>query len=156
MQAYNERLSAPTAWWGFAVLGGLIGGIIFLPVGPAAAGVAVLVAAVLIGVGVNAYGAPRIRVTGDELLAGKARVPLSALGEATALDQEEARALRMERADPRAFMLLRSYVPTAARVEVTDPEDPTPYLYLSTRNPARFVEVLDAVRKHRSAQPDAG
>lgn len=39
-------------------------------------------------------------------------------------------------------MLLRGYIPTAVRVEVTDPEDPTPYLYLSTRQPERLVAAL--------------
>jgi hypothetical protein len=42
----------------------------------------------------------------------------------------------------RAFMLLRGYVPTAVRVEVSDPDDPTPYLYLSTRRPEQLARVL--------------
>jgi hypothetical protein len=29
---------------------------------------------------------------------------------------------------------------------VTDPQDPTPYLYLSTREPERLVEALAAAR----------
>lgn len=62
------------------------------------------------------------------------------------LDGEEARAWRLHKADPRAFMLLRSYVPTALRVEITDPDDPTPYVYLSTRAPKRLAAALDAVR----------
>ena len=41
-------------------------------------------------------------------------------------------------------MLLRSYVPTALRVEVTDPEDPTPYVYLSTREPQALAAALAA------------
>jgi hypothetical protein len=43
-------------------------------------------------------------------------------------------------------MLLRGYIRTAVRVEITDPEDPTPYAYLSTREPARLVAALTAVR----------
>ncbi len=58
------------------------------------------------------------------------------------LDAEEARAWRTHRADPRAFMLLRSYVPTAVRVPVTDPQDPTPYVYVSTRAPERLAAAL--------------
>jgi hypothetical protein len=41
-------------------------------------------------------------------------------------------------------MLLRSYVPTALKVEVTDPADPTPYVYLSTRSPQRLADALAA------------
>ncbi|NUU21954.1 MAG: DUF3093 domain-containing protein, partial [Streptomycetaceae bacterium] len=152
MQAYNERLAVPASWWGLVAGAGLVGGIILLPVGPAAAGVAVLVAAALAGWGLSAYGAVRVRITDGFLEAGRARLPLSALGEASVLDAEEARSLRMEKADPRAFMLLRSYVPTAVRVEVADPDDPTPYLYVSSRNPARVVEVLAAVRRRNAAQ----
>ncbi|MFE1975819.1 DUF3093 family protein [Streptomyces hygroscopicus] len=58
----------------------------------------------------------------------------------------EAAAWRTYKADPRAFMLLRSYIPTALRVEVTDPEDPTPYVYVSTRNPEALAAALTAVR----------
>jgi hypothetical protein len=43
-------------------------------------------------------------------------------------------------------MLLRSYVPTAVRIEITDPEDPTPYVYLSTRDPQALAAALTAVR----------
>jgi hypothetical protein len=43
-------------------------------------------------------------------------------------------------------MLLRSYVPTALRVEVTDPADPTPYLYLSTRDPEALAAAIGAAR----------
>jgi hypothetical protein len=32
-------------------------------------------------------------------------------------------------------------------VEVTDPADPTPYLYLSTREPERLAEALDTARR---------
>jgi hypothetical protein len=62
------------------------------------------------------------------------------------LDAEEARAWRTYKADTRAFLLLRGYIPTALRVEVTDPEDPTPYLYLSTREPERLAQALEAAK----------
>ncbi|MDX6354043.1 MAG: hypothetical protein QOF98_946, partial [Streptomyces sp.] len=58
-------------------------------------------------------------------------------------------AWRQYKADPRAFMLLRSYVPTALKVTVIDPTDPTPYLYLSTRTPQRLAEALAAVKTAR-------
>lgn len=152
MQAYSERLAVPTSWWGLVAGAGLVSGLMLLPVGAVAAGVAVVVGAVLAAWAVNTYGSVRVRVTDAFLEAGRARLPLAALGPASALDAEEARSLRMEAADPRAFMLLRSYVPTAVRVDVTDPDDPTPYLYLSSRNPARLVEVLDAVRRRNASQ----
>lgn len=71
---------------------------------------------------------------------------MSALGEAEILEPEEARAWRTYKADTRAFLLLRSYIPRALRVEVTDPDDPTPYLYLSTREPERLAAALKTAR----------
>jgi hypothetical protein len=97
-------------------------------------------------VAVSAYGSARVRVVAGSLVAGDARIPVEALGEARALDAEEAQAWRTYKADPRAHMLLRGYVRTAVRVAVTDPEDPTPYVYVSTRRPAALVSALEAAR----------
>ncbi|MFE2941738.1 DUF3093 domain-containing protein [Streptomyces sp. NPDC059255] len=143
---YDERLTAPPAWWGIAALLAVAGGLMTLPLGALPMLGGVIVAGALAAAGVSAYGSARIRVVADSLVAGDARIPVSALGTAEVLDPEEARAWRLEKADPRAFMLLRSYVPTALRVEVTDPDDPTPYVYLSTRTPQALAAALDAVR----------
>ncbi|WP_077801152.1 DUF3093 domain-containing protein [Streptomyces sp. JHA26] len=143
---YEERLTAPRSWWLFSFLVGLSCALILLPLGtlPMLGGLAGGTAAA--AVVTSSYGAVRIRIVGESLVAGEAKVPLTALGEAEVLDPEEARAWRTHKADVRAFMLLRAYVPTAVRVEVTDPEDPTPYLYLSTREPERLVEALRAAK----------
>ncbi|GAA3636996.1 DUF3093 domain-containing protein [Streptomyces chitinivorans] len=144
---YDERLTAPRLWWLIAALSGISLGLILFPLGlmPLLGGL--VVGTALGAVAVSAYGSARIRVVADSLVAGNARVPLSALGEAHVLDEEEARAWRTHRADPRAYMLLRGYVPTALRVEVTDPADPTPYLYLSTRRPRALAGALEAARR---------
>jgi hypothetical protein len=139
---YEERLTAPVGWWAIAALAGVMAGLIFLRASPLAALVAAVVTAVLAAALVVAYGRVGLRVRDGYLEAGPARLPLEALGAATALDAEAARRLRTTEADARAFMLLRGYVRTAVRVEVVDPADPTPYLYLSTRRPERLAGVL--------------
>ncbi|WP_340557166.1 DUF3093 domain-containing protein [Streptomyces sp. GSL17-111] len=145
MQAYDERLTAPRSWWlTVPALSGLTLGLVVLPLGPVPMLAALVAGAALAAAGLSAYGAVRVRVVAGSLVAGSARIPLSALGEARVLDAEEARAWRSHRADPRAFMVLRAYIPTAVRVEVVDPQDPTPYVYLSTRRPQRLVSVLGA------------
>lgn len=141
---FEERLTAPAAWWAVTAMAGIMGGLVFLRVSPAAALVALLVTAALCGALVVAYGRIGVRVQDGYLEAGPARLPLTALGAATALDAEAARRLRTTEADARAFMLLRGYVRTAVRVDISDPEDPTPYLYLSTRRPEKLVKVLSA------------
>ncbi|MFJ4918360.1 DUF3093 domain-containing protein [Streptomyces sp. NPDC088725] len=143
---YDERLTAPRSWWGIAALIAVAGGIILLPLGPLPLLGGLIGAGAIAAAGVSSYGSARVRVVADSLVAGDARIPVSALGAAEVLDAEEARAWRLHKADPRAFMLLRSYVPTALRVEITDPDDPTPYVYVSTRDPRALAAALDAVR----------
>jgi Protein of unknown function (DUF3093) len=148
---YDERLTAPRSWWVTAALAGMSLGLVFLPTGMVPSLAGVVTGSALTGAAVSAYGSVRIRViTGARgeasLVAGSARIPLAALGAATALDPQEARAWRMHKADPRAFMVLRGYIPTAVRIEVTDPRDPTPYLYLSTRHPDRLLSSLESAR----------
>ena len=142
MQSYEERLTAPRSWWLIAALAAVGLALILLPLGklPMLAGLAVGAAGA--AAAVSSYGSPRIRVVAGSLVAGDARIPVSALGKAQVLDAEEAVAWRTHKADPAAYLLLRSYIPTALRVEVTDPEDPTPYLYLSTRDPERLAAAL--------------
>ncbi|MEV7109870.1 DUF3093 domain-containing protein [Streptomyces anulatus] len=139
---FDERLTAPRSWWFITFGVGVACALMLLPLGtlPLLAGLAggTVAAAVL----VSSYGSARIRVVAGALVAGDARIPLSALGEPEVLDAEEARAWRTYKADARAFMLLRGYVETAVRVEVTDPDDPTPYVYLSTRNPQGLAAAL--------------
>ncbi|KOG51264.1 membrane protein [Streptomyces griseoflavus] len=146
MQSYEERLTAPRSWWVIAGLIGVACALMLLPLGTLPMLGGLIGGAALAAVAVSSYGSVRIRVVGDALIAGDARIPVSALGEARVLDPEEAVAWRTHKADTRAFMLLRSYVRTAVRVEITDPQDPTPYAYLSTREPERLVAALAAVR----------
>jgi hypothetical protein len=148
-QPYDERLSAPRSWWAMALGVGVAMAIILYPFGPLAMLAGLAGGGALSMMAVSSYGSARIRVVAGSLVAGKARIPVSALGEASVLDPAEAVAWRSHKADPRAFMLMRSYVPTALKVEVTDPADPTPYLYLSTRSPRRLAQALDAVRTGR-------
>jgi DUF3093 family protein len=148
---YDERLTAPRSWWLIAALVGVGGALVMFPFGvlPMLGGLAV--AGILAALAVSSYGSARIRVVADSLVAGEARVPLTALGAAHVLDEEEAFAWRTHKSDPRAHMLLRSYIRTAVRVEVTDPADPTPYIYLSTRTPRRLADAISAAAEPRPA-----
>ncbi|MEV0255641.1 DUF3093 domain-containing protein [Streptomyces sp. NPDC050732] len=147
MQPYEERLTAPRSWWFASVLVGVAMALIMLPFGtlPLLGGLVggTAVAAVV----TSAYGGVRIRVVAGSLVAGDAKIPVSALGDAEVLTGEETRAWRSYKADPRAYMLLRAYIPTALRIPITDPDDPTPYAYVSTRHPEELAKALVAVRE---------
>jgi hypothetical protein len=147
---YEERLTAPRSWWFLSFLIGVSFALVMLPFGtlPMLGGLVGGTAAA--AVVASSYGSPRIRVVGDSLIAGEAKIPVSALGSSEILDPEEARAWRTYKADVRAFLLLRSYIPGALRVEVTDPEDPTPYLYLSTREPEALAAAIEAAKNPKA------
>ncbi|MDX2544561.1 DUF3093 domain-containing protein [Streptomyces sp. WI04-05B] len=151
---YEERLTAPRSWWLISFLVGVSFALILLPFGTLPLLGGLVGGTAVAAVAASSYGSIRIRVVGDLLIAGEARIPVAALGEAEILDAEEARAWRTYKADTRAFMLLRAYIPTALRVQVTDPKDPTPYLYLSTREPEQLVAALESARA--AAVRDAG
>ncbi|MER5481182.1 DUF3093 domain-containing protein [Streptomyces sp. NPDC002734] len=144
--SYDERLSAPWHWWLYCLLLGMAAALVVYPFGVLPMLGGLVLGGALSAIVVSSYGSARIRVAGDALLAGEARVPVRALGAAEVLDPAEARAWRSHKADPRAFMLLRAYAPRALRVEVVDPQDPTPYLYLSTREPERLAAAIEAAR----------
>ncbi|MET8682413.1 DUF3093 domain-containing protein [Streptomyces sp. NPDC004647] len=146
MQSYEERLTAPRSWWIIAALIGVALGLIMLPLGPLPMLGGMIGGVALAGAAVSSYGSARIRVVAGSLVAADARIPVEALGAPEVLDAGEAVAWRTYKADPRAHLLLRSYIPTALRVEITDPADPTPYIYLSTRDPEGLAAALTAVR----------
>ncbi|MFD9307443.1 DUF3093 domain-containing protein [Streptomyces sp. NPDC060048] len=143
---HDERLTAPRSWWGIAALTGLACALMLMPLGTLPPLAGLVGGTALAGLVVSSYGSQRVRVAGGALAAGDARIPVTALGDPEVLDPEEARAWRTYKADTRAFMLMRSYVPTAVRVEVTDPADPTPYVYVSTREPQALVAAIRAAQ----------
>ncbi|MEW2494279.1 DUF3093 domain-containing protein [Streptomyces nodosus] len=143
---YEERLTAPRSWWLICLAAGFSMALILVPFGTLALLAGLVGGTAVAAVVASSYGSIRIRVVGDALIAGDARIPVSALGGTEVLDPEEARAWRMHKADTRAFMLLRAYIPRALKVEVTDPADPTPYLYLSSREPERLAAAIKAAQ----------
>lgn len=143
---YDERLTASLIMWLFPAGSGISFGLVFYLFGTVPGLLALVAGTAAAAVLLSTYGSARIRVVQGLLVAGEARIPVQALGTAYPMDREEAFAWRTRKANGRAFMLLRSYIPTALRVEVTDPDDPTPYLYLSTRNPEGLARALEDAR----------
>lgn len=140
--AHDERLTVPRAWRVIVFGFGLAMALVFLPYGAAAALVAFAAGGGLATSFTVSQGSMRIRVTPELLVVGDARLPLGTLGEPHALAGEEARAWRTYKADTRAFLVMRSYISTAVRVDVLDPDDPTPYLYISTREPEQLAAAI--------------
>src|SRR5499425_659240 len=120
MRVYHERLRVPLSWWvvGLATIAILATEVI--PGWPLPVQVAIYV--VLVGgfatVLLN-WGRPSVDVGAGELRVGAARLPLTAVGEVTALDEAQTRSLRGPRGDPAAFLFIRPYLRQSVYVEVT-------------------------------------
>lgn len=151
MRTYEERLSPPVWLWVVVWAMSLSLGLAFLAaLGPWWGLVA---AAVPGGVAstVLVRAAAAVRVEDGHLTAGRAQIPVSALGPARALDKEQARQTRGPASDPAAYHLIRGWVPAGVRAEVVDPADPTPYWFVATRRPAQLAAALDAARGENRA-----
>jgi hypothetical protein len=97
-----------------------------------------------------------ITVDGSGLTVGRVRLEAAYLGVATALDREAARRVRGVDADPRAFVVLRGWVPTAVQLTVDDDRDPTPYWLVATRYPDALAAALASCREAATSSIDPG
>lgn len=150
---YRERLYAP--WWLWAictVIVATLGIAVGFPLGWVA-GVAAGVVAEGAVVWVLVTASALVEVGAASLVAGRATLGYDAMGTVTALDGPAAGLLRGRDADPRAYLLLRPWVPAAVRVDVADPDDPAPYWYVSTRRPAAVAEALERARSAAPRSP---
>jgi drug/metabolite transporter (DMT)-like permease len=141
MSIYREKLWP--AWWLFVATALVIPAslLVFVPINFTTG---VIVAIVLYtGCCVALLlGAPLIEVTNQYLRAGRATLPIEAVGVATAFRGDEARLQRGQQLDARAWLMIRGWVAPVATVTVVDEEDPTPYWLLSTRNPEALAAAI--------------
>jgi Protein of unknown function (DUF3093) len=138
---YHERLLAPPLWWLIAAAMVASLGIAYAVATPWWVALTVTAVATSVAVlGLIAYGSAVVSVDSDGVRAGRALLPMNACGAVTVLSVSQFHHLRGPGADARAYLLLRPYVATAVRIDVTDTADPTPYWLVCTRHP----EQLDA------------
>lgn len=90
--------------------------------------------------------APVIIVSDGLLTAGPARIAISLTGETAHYRKADATHARGPGLDARAFTLFRGWVDPVLRIDLIDPEDPTPYWLISTRRPERLQEALATQR----------
>lgn len=88
----------------------------------------------------------RLRVDERIVQAGRARIPLDAVGEATPLDRE-AMQLARRSGDPRDYLVLRAWSSRrGVSFAVVDPRDPHPRWVVSSRRPQAFAAAINAAR----------
>ena len=140
---YRERLTVP--WWGWPVAVAAAAFVATeLAIGALAlrSPVTYVIAAVLAIAGVLALSRITVRVDGTHLHVDDAHLPLSVVGDVTVIDAAARRDLLGQDADPVAFVIMRPWIPGGVRVELDDPEDPTPYWFVSSRHPEALAEAI--------------
>ncbi len=164
---FAERLWPGVGMWLFALALSATAGLVFYPAGGWPAVLLAGAGAAGIAGALFAWWSPRVRVVDvlqsdpgdgtDEateareepspqrwLQAGRARIPVAALGHARVLDREQWRQALGPAMDARSHRLVRGWITTGVTVEVTDARDPVPYWLVSSRRPAELCRVLRA------------
>ncbi|HWD80931.1 MAG TPA: DUF3093 domain-containing protein [Kribbella sp.] len=148
---YRESLRVPVSWWIIAAAAVItLFVIVAVPVGTIAGAIVGGLAAVLLLALFLRYGGARVEVDEQHLRAGRAQIDRTYLGDAEALTGEAARNAFGRDCDPKAYLVLRSYLPGAVRVRIADPDDPTPYWVIATRHPDRLAAALSGHSVGRS------
>jgi hypothetical protein len=142
---YRERLWASP--WVFIATALVIPAsiLVFLPINRVA-GIVVAVVLYAAILGLLAIGSPTIQVTETALVAGRAQVPLHFVGSVTAFRDDEASLQRGQKLDARAWLLIRGWVSPIVRVEIIDPDDPTPYWIVSSRTPEALAGAIEGAK----------
>lgn len=141
--SYRERIypSIPMYVVGALVVPAVIG--VFTPINFTVGivlGVAVFTGYVAILVATS----PVIEVTKAVLCVGSAKIPLRYVGKVEAYtNREAARAEAGPNLDARAWTVLRGWVKTSVKIEITDDRDPIPYWLVSCRRPNELRDELN-------------
>jgi hypothetical protein len=151
---YNERLGvSPWAWLAALAVDLIIGFevLIGFPHLPTWVPFAVLLpasAALLLW-----SGRIRVTVTADELLVDDARLPLAVISDVVALDAAGKREALGVGAHPLSFIIQRPWIGPAVQILLDDPDDPTPFWVISTRQPVELATVLLAAVRPDPLKP---
>jgi hypothetical protein len=132
---------------GLLVMAGFCG-VVALPFG-AVPGVVTAVVALLVMAGLLIARTPAVGVRQGEFVAGRAHIPLALLGELTALAPDAMRRAHGPGLDARAHLCLRGWIHSGLRLDLVDPQDPTPYWLISSRHPERLLAAVEEYRRAR-------
>lgn len=139
--AFRERLAPSAPTWLLVPGAGGAAALVLWPVSPLA-GVVGAVAIALVVAAALWQASTVVAVHAGELVAGRARVPLDLLGDASAHRGPDARHERGPGLDARAHLCIRGWVDPVVKVALRDPADPTPYWLVSSRRPEELAGLL--------------
>jgi hypothetical protein len=141
-----ERLwPAPWVWLSILVVAGFCA-VVVLPFG-GTAGLLGFAVPLLVMAAVLLRGSPLVGVRDGEFVAGRAHVAVGLVGEVTVLDAPAMRHAAGPGLDARAHLCLRGWVRAGLRLDLVDPQDPTPYWLVSSRRPERLAAAVAECRR---------
>ncbi|MFB9777978.1 DUF3093 domain-containing protein [Brevibacterium otitidis] len=140
---YRERLWPPFSWWLVAAFLSAMTAAIVFPVWVWGALIIPVVVFILVALWLRSASAVVI-VTDTEFIAGPAHIDRSFIAEAQACDEKQSFAERGPLLDALAFLMLRPWEKRLVKVILDDPEDPTPYWLVSSKNPQALAGALNS------------
>jgi hypothetical protein len=105
-------------------------------------GAAIGVAVVLAIWALLVVRAPRIQVSEEELRVGTVAISRGLIGDPQVISKADIFLERGPNLNPAAHKVFQGSVQTAVKIPIVDPEDPTPYWLISTRNPDKIAQAL--------------
>ena len=140
---FDERLSVPL-WWYLPAIGVavLLGAEVHMGYPGVRSWIGYAVTVPLFVVALIWLGRTRVRVAGGELQVGAAALQLRHVGRVEIVPKVGKQDALGPELDPAAFLMHRAWVGPVVRVELTDPDDRTPYWIFSVRDPERLVAAL--------------
>lgn len=140
---FDERLTVPWWWWPLGIgVAALLAAEVHMGYPGVRAWLPYLLMTFLAVAVLLRMGGRRIRVSGGELQVGPARIALCHLGRVQLIPPAGKRRALGPDLDPAAFVVHRAWIGPLLRVELTDPQDPTPYWIFSVRRGADLAAVL--------------
>jgi hypothetical protein len=143
MPSFRERLGVP--WWAWpATLAGSFFAAVEVTMGAPPLQIPPVYAAVMVLalLGLAFAGRIRVSVRDGELRVDDAHVPVGVIRSVDVVTVEEKRRLLGLDAEPLAFVIQRPWIPGGVRVDLADPDDPTPYWFVSSRRPDELAAAI--------------
>ena len=138
---YSERVTPSIWWWVVALVLSAMTSLMVIPLSWIAGIIVPIVVFIAVALTLRSL-IPRVTVTQDVLFAGSAHIERSFITGATPMTGDDAFQARGQDLDARAFLVTRPWASSLVKVDIEDPNDPTPYWIVSTHNPDELARVL--------------
>ncbi|HEY2723679.1 MAG TPA: DUF3093 domain-containing protein [Pseudonocardiaceae bacterium] len=146
---FDERLTVPLWWWPLGLgVAALLAAEVHMGYPGVRAWLPYLLTVPLAAAFLVRMGRRRVQVRDGELHVSPAHIPLRHLGSVEVIPATAKRRVLGPELDPTAFVSHSAWVKPVIRVQITDPDDPTPYWVFSVRRADELAELL------QRSQPD--